>query len=156
MVSPAQMLRCRCNLVGDASGGTQQIIFDMDPVFDALVANAMVQVAGAGAAVVCDITVNEDRYSGAFDHFVGITASLAYNSTNSTARGLWTPPPLLLEDISRTASGSSARVTAQIANGGAGVTLQFLVDILLFNKRAFEFVPLDALVGSLGRATHFT
>jgi len=126
-------------VVNDASGGTAQIFVDMDPQFQAVCQNMVFDIASAAAdkELICAISDRSLLYS----DIAQVIALLPSITGISNARASWCPVPLF--DLGRI-NGVVANVDTE--------TLSISAQILLFNRRATEVVPLPVLLASLSRA----
>ncbi len=126
-------------VVNDATSGTAQLFINMDPQFQAVIQNMVFDIASAAAdkELVCSIS---DR-TGLYTDFAQVIALLPSITGISNARASWCPVPLF--DVGQI-NGIVANVDTE--------TLSISGQILLFNRRATEIVPLPLLLASLSRA----
>lgn len=126
-------------VVNDASGGTAQLFVNMDPQFQAVIQNIVFDVASAAAdkEMVCAITSRDGNYSD-----VGQVIALLPTITGvSNARASWCPVPLF----------DCGQINGVVANVDTE-TFSMSAQILLFNRRATEVIPLSILNASLTRS----
>ncbi len=126
-------------VVNDASGGTAQLFINMDPQFQAVVQNMVFNIASAAAdkECVCAIASRDLNYSD-----VGQFIALLPTITGVTnARASWCPVPLF----------DCGQINGVVANVDTE-TFSVSAQILLFNRRATEIIPLSILNASLTRS----
>lgn len=123
----------------DATSGTAQVFINMDPQYQAVAQNIIFDISSAGGdkELICAITDRSERFS----DFAQVIALLPTITGVSNARASWCPVPLF--DL-----GQINGVIANVDTEALLVSAQ----ILLFNRRATELVPLNILVASLSRS----
>ena len=143
--SPRSMTVVQVQLAGDASGGTNIITANLDPVYLNLVAAVQFSIAGAAADVDMRGVI-----TGPEGEFMQISTTIPYHNAGGgtlLSSRMWTPTPVMLVNNDDPGDYRIQMITPN-TNGDTNYLELWLCN---FEKRAAEVTPLEILTASLPR-----
>lgn len=146
IVSPHSTTHFKVSLDGDASGGYLRINVKVDPRFVQLLPSVHVELEGASADAVVDLSIIEGVGSRVAAR--ATAPYLAVNGLSATNYLSWSPWPILLN--SNQAYWPQLRL--QMGNPGVGVSAVLWGHAYNFDKRAEELTPIEMLTSVVVRA----
>lgn len=142
----------RFDVTGDASGGAQTALINLDLVYAQMVASVNVRLNQAPAAADVAIRLSAGGGPGINDvQQVGRELPVISGPTGANAFMLWTPHPVLI-DARETDTGNNNLqiVTTNVTN----MTMEVNFRLLYWKKGIRELTPMEILATALGRTSN--